>query len=495
MPSQTISPPTVLPVFVLEKWVPEGSSVYDICLASEKASGAGTIDGATCISGLWRIYPLTPTARVSLLTKGIVMGNKTILLESINPFVLKSGDSESQGTRLTISNLPFSYSNEAVARNLVSAGFKLRSQILYEKTRGPDKLLTDWKNGRRYCWINLPTHEVKKNLKMGTFTAFLYFREMKNSMSCRKCLQKGHRAVDCPNEEVCLSCKLPGHRRGAPECGFREVSASNRRDSEDDYIRLWGRRRHQTEDDDGVGEENVNGAIKMVSEKADENEQHTSDDEEVDITSVKGSIEKVNERNDDEFQEEGSVVSEVSMETLAVKGKSMTDESLSEKDEGSTRTADKEKVNEVSKQTDESQLKGSVSEIETVQKTNQMLANSKVSNEVTNDKNELEEGEIQEENGCTASQRSKYEDNPKKSSLNNEESYSAVLCNNNTKNYKGKSSKISVSEGTNTPSTHRGMVQSILHFVSNGKRGTDSISPEGTTSGKPKPKRQNVDQV
>ena len=116
MPSQSLSPSPVLPVFVLDKWVPDGTTVYDICSATEKVSGPGTVDGATCISGLWRIYPLTDVARVTVLTKGIVLSNKTVLLENVNPFSYRKNGVECQGTRLTISNLPFSYSNEAVAK-------------------------------------------------------------------------------------------------------------------------------------------------------------------------------------------------------------------------------------------------------------------------------------------------------------------------------------------------------------------------------------------
>ena len=487
MPSQTIVPPTVLPVFVLEKWVPEGTSVYDICLASEKSSGAGTIDGATCISGLWRIYPLTPTARVSLLTKGIVMGNKTILLESINPFVLKNGVNESQGTRLTISNLPFSYSNEAVARNLVSAGFKLRSQILFEKTRGPDKLLTDWKNGRRYCWITLPTQEVKRNLKMGSFTAFLYFREMKNNMVCRKCLQQGHRAVDCPNEEVCLSCKLPGHRRGSSECGLTEVRDRNRSDSEDDYNILWGQRRRIDQSEHGDEGENertnvIDGNAKVNDTEGDKGEKETTD-----LTSA---TEKVNERADeDELYEELSLDSEVSRPRDIHPQASREDTSTLEADEDVVRTTipDEESVQEVSEEIVESQEKVMDAQVDNLQKTEESIPNSKGRKEIINPSNDLEEGEIQEEDvsGIMSNEQGAK---AKGSRLIGQNSDRDEGRNQSNKTYKGNTTKSLVRDGSDTP-THRGMVQSILKFVSSGKRGSDIISPEGSVSAKPCPKR------
>ena len=267
MPSQDISTPAVLPVFVLEKWVPDGSTVYDICLAAEKITGPGSIDGATCIKGLWRVYPMNEIARVKILTKGITIGKKLVRFECFNHFSRGNGQ-ESTGTRLTISNLPFSYSNDAVARNLAAAGLKLRSKISFEKARGPDRMLTDWRTGRRSVWIDLPQHEVSRHFKMGEFSAFLYYKEMKSSMECRRCLEKGHMARDCPNEEVCYDCKKPGHRRGHLECEF----------SHDESI--WGPSGGQTVHADGHSEyvwgnpasNDVveNGVVDDKSQKSDE---------------------------------------------------------------------------------------------------------------------------------------------------------------------------------------------------------------------------------
>ena len=234
----------ILPVFVLEKWVQE-ATVFDMCLASEKVSGPATIDGATCIAGLWRVYPKTELARIKLLTSGVCFKGKNVRFESFNPFIRKGDGTEGQGTRLTISNLPFSYSNDAVSRNLIAAGFKLRSNIQFEKARGPDGKLTDWKTGRRFVWIDLPKGEVKRSLNMGSFTAYIFFREMRDKMQCRRCLQTGHKAVDCPNDEVCLTCKKSGHRRGDPICNIElnddipvseSENESRKSDEEDDEL-------------------------------------------------------------------------------------------------------------------------------------------------------------------------------------------------------------------------------------------------------------------
>ena len=61
-----VSNKAVLPVFVHSSKVPEFTKVYNICEATEKVSGPASIDGATLISGLWRVYPLTESARIKI---------------------------------------------------------------------------------------------------------------------------------------------------------------------------------------------------------------------------------------------------------------------------------------------------------------------------------------------------------------------------------------------------------------------------------------------
>ena len=143
MGSQSLAPNSVSPVYTLAKNMPEDTNVYDICFAAEKTAGPATIDGATCISGLWRIYPLNEVSRAKLLTTGMIIKGKAVSLEGINPYIHRG--TERSGTRLTISGLPFSYSSDSVARNLAAAGVKLRSTIQMERARAPDNTLSDWK--------------------------------------------------------------------------------------------------------------------------------------------------------------------------------------------------------------------------------------------------------------------------------------------------------------------------------------------------------------
>ena len=217
-----------LPVFIKADKIPGDVNTYEICSAAEEVSGPVTIDGAICISGLWRISPLYEASRIKILANGIPIRGRTVGVESINPFTLR-GD-ESAGTKLYIGNLPFSYSSEAVKKHLQAAGITLRSDVVWEKARGPDGSLSDWKTGRRMVWINVPLKPLNKFLKMGNgFSAVLYYKEMKESRRCNKCLKYGHIAKYCENEEVCYTCNKTGHKKGDPVCDL------GRPDSENEY--------------------------------------------------------------------------------------------------------------------------------------------------------------------------------------------------------------------------------------------------------------------
>ncbi len=123
MGERSISPQNVKPVYAFTKHLPSDISITELCSRCEAVSGPGSIDGAYDSSGLWRIYPLSEVARAKLLANGVEIRKKTVLLESENPF------GEKEGTRLTVSNLPFSYSNETIERNLTSMGVKVMNKI------------------------------------------------------------------------------------------------------------------------------------------------------------------------------------------------------------------------------------------------------------------------------------------------------------------------------------------------------------------------------
>jgi hypothetical protein len=120
----------VLPVFVHARNLPKEAdkpyTVAEICGACEKKSGYGTILGAQRL-GVWRIYPFSVEARTKLLLSGVVLRAVSVALYDKNPLIVRSenGETEIKTTKLTIGNLPISFSNEEILEMLK----KTRSEI------------------------------------------------------------------------------------------------------------------------------------------------------------------------------------------------------------------------------------------------------------------------------------------------------------------------------------------------------------------------------
>ena len=218
-----------IPLFIKAELIPDECNVVDICEACERVSGHGSIDGATLVNRLWRILPFNEVSRAMLLRDGVKLYGKHLKFEGKNPFLHASGDGESQTTRLIIKNLPFSYCQSAVARNLIKAGFKLRGSLQWMKGRKRKTgRLSDFRDGRRSVFIDVPTGNVIRSMQMGSFRANLSFPDM--PVKCFRCLQEGHTAKECRNEEICHKCKKPGHRRD--ECTADQDISDKDSDSE-----------------------------------------------------------------------------------------------------------------------------------------------------------------------------------------------------------------------------------------------------------------------
>ena len=182
--------------------------------------------------GIFRFAPKSEEARIKILTDGISVRGKKVFLMDKNP---RREDNE--GIRLMIFDLPFSYDNEAIKRNLEGEGIKCMSEVKKEMLRSPRGGLTDWESGDRYVYIQKPEKPIKRKMKMGKFTAALWYKNMtedqictncqekghgfwqcKHERVCRKCRQQGHGHWQCPNEPVCWTCHKPGHKAGDHEC-------------------------------------------------------------------------------------------------------------------------------------------------------------------------------------------------------------------------------------------------------------------------------------
>ncbi len=215
--------PMIRPVFLKEAdTLEEELTVRGLCGAAESVTGYNTIDGAQNIRGLWRIYPKSEDARTELLLNGLTISGRHMTLWDKNPFILREDNGEEiPTTRLTISDIPLSYSNEDIIKALENIGCRFMSKLIFECDRDEHKRLTRWKTGRRFAYIAIPPVPLVRSLRVGLFEARLYHKEQKvhkSQVECFNCLQPGHISRVCVNPVRCKVCRLEGHRAGDMEC-------------------------------------------------------------------------------------------------------------------------------------------------------------------------------------------------------------------------------------------------------------------------------------
>ena len=100
-------------------------------------------------------------------------------------------------------------------------GFKPRLKMLMERDRDERECLNRWLTGRRFLYIEFPSHPLPPRLQIGPRKATLYHFEQKaarqqQTANCSRCLAQGHTASICESDIVCRDCRKPGLKRGDP---------------------------------------------------------------------------------------------------------------------------------------------------------------------------------------------------------------------------------------------------------------------------------------
>ena len=170
---------------------------------------------------VWILNASSEEARVFLLGAGFINIDGTMVrLYGDHPFInLDKDGNRIPSTKLIIDGLPIDLDGDVITRHLTSLGIQTRSKLKFENAWDPEtKSLTEWLTGKRFIFIDLPTQELKKSIKIGEYNMKLYYKEMeKETPRCKRCFG-AHWTNTCREEERCLSCKLPGHRKGDPTC-------------------------------------------------------------------------------------------------------------------------------------------------------------------------------------------------------------------------------------------------------------------------------------
>lgn len=222
------------PVFLINNQLPgfetKMFTTSEICAAAERQTGYNSIEGAQRIGGLWRIYPRSQDNRMKLLMEGIVLRGVLVTLKSRNPFLVgtngETGDNEGSQpptTKLIISNVPLSYSDDDILQAIKSLNVSIQSKLIPERDRDERGRLTHWKTGRRFVYISVPASPLPRALAIGPFKAALFHPEQRTAerqqaAECRRCLQRGHKAYECTAPVRCRQCLQDGHRAGDPLC-------------------------------------------------------------------------------------------------------------------------------------------------------------------------------------------------------------------------------------------------------------------------------------
>ena len=257
-------------VFVKSTSLPvEKISEFEMCTLCEQGTGFGQMEAAQLmIGGLWRLYPKTKEARVKLLISGITVKGIAVPLLDKNPYLLfdsLTGD-EVPSTKVIISNLPLSASNDDLMGAMEALGVQFRSRMRYELARDHNNRLTRFKTGRRLIHISVPDTPLPRKMDVGNFKVEIYHKEqrlvaLQANRECYKCLEKGHVATNCENNIKCRDCRKEGHRSGDPACGWVEQAA------------MFEKQIHQEDNDSLSLSDSLSGAAPDQSEKQDENKE------------------------------------------------------------------------------------------------------------------------------------------------------------------------------------------------------------------------------
>ena len=214
--------PTPKPLFLRARDLPFSDlKVHELCKRAEQASGVNTVEGAQLVNGLWRIFAKTDTARTTLLLEGISLRGHAITVTDVNPYrPVDSNGRVEYTTRLTISDIPMHLPAAELEDALSQVGCDLRSKVLYEMARDERGNLSRFKTGNRFVYMIVPETPLPKTFRMGIFNPRLFYKEQPRTSTrkCFKCLQSGHIARECINEQVCRTCFGTGHKAGDPVC-------------------------------------------------------------------------------------------------------------------------------------------------------------------------------------------------------------------------------------------------------------------------------------
>lgn len=199
---------------------------YEVALCAARVVGRSMVECAQKIRGLWRIYVKEEAARTDILAQGLTIRSQHISLFQTNPYHTHPDDPKAKTVRITVKDLPISFSNDEVLVLMRKLNVTLTSQqVKYGYIRDEDDKLTDFKNGDRFVFADeesLMSKPLPRYAMCGIFEVRIFHRGQFGPPRCRNCLSYSHHTNDCTDEKVCKICEKPGHNEGSTQCEFYE---------------------------------------------------------------------------------------------------------------------------------------------------------------------------------------------------------------------------------------------------------------------------------
>ena len=106
--------------------------ILDVCEGVAAVIGKENVLGAQKIRNLWRIYLSSEECRILLISEGLELKSTPISLHAQNPYSANPGG---DSIKVTVKDIPLSYSNTEVENFLKALGAKLTSDVQCSKVR------------------------------------------------------------------------------------------------------------------------------------------------------------------------------------------------------------------------------------------------------------------------------------------------------------------------------------------------------------------------
>ena len=167
------------------------------------------IRGIQRIHNMWRIYLDNETDKMTILTQGIILRDKSISLHEHNPRYPRYDNT----IAVRVKNIPLSADDGQIERALTMRNIEILS-FNRDRLRVEGRL-TNCETGDRLIVCKKFEKQLPRTLQIGKYLAKIFHYGQSTNTEhflCNKCLQKGHTIRECHNEWTCRRCNKSGHQ-------------------------------------------------------------------------------------------------------------------------------------------------------------------------------------------------------------------------------------------------------------------------------------------